>query len=222
MISLASMILVEIEAAADQYAANRYIGNQVLGIDMMRSLSTTKAATVLFATVWLTGSNSVLAQSEDQIKDLLACDRIKNAEDKLECFNAVIEILKQQEAEQAADESATGDAVQRQRSVDVATPRGSDFGLSQAQIEARERANNPDRETSPKEQTFNFTHAWQDAIGKYYFLMSNGQVWKEAGGSHLVVPKRAKTIRIKRNLMGGYIAFVEGMTGRPGRVKRVR
>ena len=110
----------------------------------------------------------------------------------------------------------------RSRTVDAGSPRGSDFGLSEAQIEARERANNPTRKRSPKEQIFRFTHSWKDLAGKYYFLMSNGQIWKEIGGSHLIVPKRAKTIRIKRNLMGGYAAFIEGMNGRKGAVKRIR
>ena len=106
--------------------------------------------------------------------------------------------------------------------MDVASPRGSDFGLSQAQIEARERATNPSRQRAPKEQIFQFTHSWKDAVGKYYFLMTNGQIWKEIGGSHLIVPKRARTIRIKRNVMGGYAAFIEGMNGRKGAVKRIR
>lgn len=162
------------------------------------------------------------AQSEDQIKDLLACDRIKKAEDRLECFNAVIAILKQQETDrQASGQPAINDQ-RRSRNVDVASPRGSDFGLSQAQVEARERANNPSRTKAPKEQIFQFTHAWQDAVGKYYFLMTNGQIWKEIGGSHLIVPKRARTIRIKRNVMGGYAAFIQGMNGRKGAVKRIR
>ena len=166
-----------------------------------------------------TGSH---AQSEDQIKDLLACDKIQKSQDRLECFNAVIAILKQQEAEQQSSDSSVVGNQRRSRNVDVASPRGSDFGLNKAQIEARERATNPSRRKSPKEQIFQFTHSWQDAVGKYYFLMSNGQIWKEIGGSHLIVPKRARTIRIKRNLMGGYAAFIEGMNGRKGAVKRIR
>lgn len=168
------------------------------------------------------GTASAVAQDEDQVKDLLACDKIKNPEDKLECFNAVIEILKQQEAEKDVANQSADNRVMRRRSTEVTSPRRSDFGLSQAQIEAREDAANPGRKKEPKEQTFQFTHHWRDAAGKYYFLMSNGQVWKEAGGSHLIIPKRAKTIRIKRNFMGGYAAFIEGMNGRKGRVKRVR
>ncbi len=167
-------------------------------------------------------SSAVIAQQEDQIKDLLACDKIKKAEDKLECFNAVIEILKQQEAAKENSDQSADSNLMRRRSVDVATPRGSDFGLSDTEIRRREEAANPEMAKSPKEQIFRFTRAWRDAAGKYYFLMSNGQVWREKSGSHLTVPKRAKTIRIKRGVMGGYSAFIEGMNGRKGRVERVR
>lgn len=191
-----------------------------MGSGMASSFST---ASIVSAGLLLTGLlvPAVQAQDEDQIKDLLACDKIKKDADKLECFNAVIEILKQQEAENERSQSASGDRLRR-RSVDVASPRGSEFGLSDAQVEARRNQARPEKQRSKKEEVFQFTRAWKDAVGKYYFLMSNGQVWKELKGSHLVVPKRAKTIRIKRNMMGGYVAFVEGMSGRKGRVKRIR
>ncbi len=178
------------------------------------SLSLISAATL--------ATPSVYAQSEDQIKDLLACDKIQKSEDRLECFNAVIAILKQQEDQRGSSGQTASGNQRRSRNVDVSSPRGSDFGLSQAQIEAREQARNPSRKKGPKEQVFQFTHSWQDLNGKYYFLMSNGQIWKEIGGSHLIVPKRAKTIRIKRNIMGGYAAFIQGMNGRKGAVKRIR
>lgn len=162
------------------------------------------------------------AQDEDQIKDLLACDKIQKAEDKLECFNAVIEILKQQEEEKEARSSSADSNLVRRRSVDVSAARRSDFGFSAEEIERRQNANRSDKKKEPKQQVFRFTRAWQDLVGKYYFLMENGQVWKEVGGSHLIVPKRAKTIRIKRNIMGGFNAYVEGMNGRKGQVKRLR
>ena len=164
-------------------------------------------------------SPATQAQDENQIKDLLACDKIKNASDKLECFNAVIEILKQQEV-QKEQNGGNVDAyrMRRRSSGDDVRPRGSDFGLTADQIRQR----SPNSARTPKEQIFTFTHKWRDAIGKYYFLMSNGQIWKETSGSHLTVPKRAKKIRIKKNMMGGYAAFIEGMNGRKGKVKRVK
>lgn len=186
---------------------------------MTKRLLTISTAASLTLAAGLVPTLPAAAQSEDQIKDLLACEKIKNAADKLECYDAVIAILKQQEASRDQN-SASRSNRQRQSTVDVRNQSRADFGLNQQQIEERDQT--PKQEKAPKEQIFEFTHSWRDAVGKYYFLMSNGQVWKETSGSHLIVPKRAKSIRIKRNFLGGYVAFIEGMNGRKGRVKRVR
>lgn len=171
----------------------------------------------------LTTVQSGAIAQDDSIKDLLACDKIKKPDDKLECFNAVIEILKQQEQEneRKATDGVDGDLLQR-RSVDRQAPRSSDFGFSAQELERQAARDNPQKNTSTKEQRFTFSRTWRDAVGKYYFLMTNGQIWKETSGSHLIIPAKAKTIRIKKNMMGGYYAFVEGMNGRRGRVERIR
>lgn len=183
---------------------------------MNKRIFNTAIASAIVLTAGVTVSHSASAQSEDQIRDLLACEKIKNSEDKLECYDAVIAILKQQETSREQNRSSA-EGGQRRRSVDTRT---TDFGLSQQQID--ERDGQQGRKKAPKQQIFEFTHKWRDAAGKYYFLTTNGQIWKEVKGSHLIVPKRAKKIRIKRNLMGGYMAFIEGMNGRQGRVKRIR
>lgn len=188
----------------------------------MKSSFSTALLTASLLTAAFSISQSISAQQEDQIKDLLACDKISNPADKLECFNAVIEILKRQEEAKARSGQSADSDLMRRRSAETASPRGSDFGLSADDIRRREERANPDAARTPKEQVFNFTHHWRDAAGKYYFLMSNGQIWKEVKGSHLTVPKRAKTIRIKRNVMGGYAAFIQGVNGKKGRVKRLR
>lgn len=163
------------------------------------------------------GNISPAVAQDDSIKELLACDKIKNPADKLECFNAAIEILKQEEADK---EQLRADGLLKDRPRTTTAPRASDFGFNAEQLARRESA--AGKSKPPKQQIFTFTRTWRDAVGKYYFLMDNGQVWKEIGGSHLTIPKRAKTIRIKRNIMGGYNAFIEGMNGRRGTVERVR
>jgi len=167
-------------------------------------------------------SNAAQAQDGDQIKDLLACDKIKNSGDKLECFNAVIAILKQQETSREQNGAATDSDRMRRRSGGASSSRDSDFGLTDAQLRRRAERQSPEGSRTPSEQILTFTHKWRDAAGKFYFLMTNGQIWKELGGSHLKVPKRAKTIRIKKNIMGGYAAYIEGMNGRRGKVKRIK
>jgi hypothetical protein len=160
---------------------------------------------------------------DDSLKELLACDKIKKPDDKLECFNAVIEILKRQEEEKKRPTAeSVDDNLLENRSVDRGTPKKSTFGFSAEELERRANRENPQRKTAPKEQVFTFSRQWRDAAGKYYFLMTNGQIWKEISGSHLIVPSKAKSIRIKKNAMGGYYAFIQGMNGRKGRVERVR
>jgi len=189
---------------------------------MKKSLISKVAICGVVMTAALVTSNAAQAQDDDQIKDLLACDKIKNSGDKLECFNAVIAILKQQETRKAESSGTVDSDRMRRRSGGTASPRGSDFGLSDDQVRRREEQQSPNRAKTPKQQTFTFTHKWRDAAGKFYFLMTNGQIWKEVKGSHLTVPKRAKKIRIKKNMMGGYAAFIEGMNGRRGKVKRIK
>lgn len=186
-------------------------------VDIMRLASVSFSVVFMAVLMGFAAQNAHAQDDENSIKKLLACDRIKNPEDKLECFNAAIEILKQEE--DAKQQSADSDLLRERGRVNRATGSSS-FGFTEEEL-AR-RAGKPDESRGPKQQVFQFTRAWRDAVGKYYFLMSNGQIWKEVKGSHLIVPKRAKKIRIKRNRMGGYIAFVEGMNGRQGRVKRVR
>lgn len=204
--------------------ASEFVSSQYLIMDTgMKKSLISKAA--IYAGLLVMGaavSVGVSAQEDSQIKDLLACDKIKNSNDKLECFNAVIAILKQQEARKDQNGGSADSDRMRRRAAGTSSPRGSDFGLSDEQIREREDRRSPERARTPKEQIFTFTHKWRDAAGKYYFLMTNGQIWKEVGGSHLKVPERAKTIRIKKNMMGGFAAFVQGMNGRRGKVKRVR
>lgn len=167
----------------------------------------------------LSFSGSTSAQ-DDSIKELLACDKIKNSKDKLECFNAAIEILKQEEEQKKS--SSTGNTLLNERSANRTSTRGGDFGFDAAEIERREERKSGKKDQSAKQQIYTFTRYWRDAAGKYYFLMTNGQIWKEIGGSHLIIPKRAKTIRIKKNVLGGFNAYIEGMNGRRGNVKRIR
>ena len=189
---------------------------------MRKSLRLGLVTALGLTTIAATTTTGAFAQDGDQVKELLACDEIKDPEDRLECFNAVIEILKAQDAAKRRGAGTGADAdLMRRRSVEEDTANRSDFGFTAAEVRRREQARGSSPK-EPKEQTFRFSRTWQDAVGKYYFLMTNGQIWKEVGGSHLIVPKRAETIRIKRNMMGGYSAFVEGLNGRRGKVKRVR
>jgi hypothetical protein len=165
----------------------------------------------------LTFSGSAYAQedSEDSIKDLLECDKIANQEDKFACYQAVVEILK------GSNSSTSAANTDKPEKTNTQTPR-DDFGFTASELKRQKEKKSDKKLQGPKEQTYTFTRTWRDAAGKYYFLMANGQVWRETGGSHMIVPANADTVRIKKNILGGYYAFVEGMEGRRGRLKRVK
>lgn len=204
--------------------AIEFISTQYVIMDKVMKKSLISRVAILGAMLAATAvtSNAAQAQDGDQIKDLLACDKIKNSGDKLECFNAVIAILKQQETSKEQTGETTDSDRMRRRSGTAVSPRGSNFGFTDEQVRQRQEKQSGGTSRTPKEQFFTFTHKWRDAAGKFYFLMSNGQIWKELGGSHLKVPKRAKKIRIKKNIMGGYAAYIEGINGRRGNVKRIK
>jgi|GEM_PF-3212609 len=148
--------------------------------------------------------------SENSLKNLLACDKIKKASEKLECFNAIVELLKQDQGS-----SSLGSNNRNSR---------DNFGFNQAEIEKRENKARSKRglaKKAPAEKTFTIARRWKDPVGKQVFLLENGQVWKETDGSRMPNNRKSKTIRIKKAWSGGYRAYFEGKTGF-GRIKRIR
>ena len=155
---------------------------------------------------------AVTAQdSENSLQNLLACDKIKKASAKLECFNAIVEILKQDR-----DAQKPGKSNRRTR---------DNFGFTEAEIERRESRSRRKSGLAPKsgfnEQTYSIARRWKDAVGRQVFLLANGQIWKETSGSDMPRNKKATTIRIKKGWVGGYRAYFKGKTGF-GRIKRIR
>jgi len=140
-------------------------------------------------------------------QDLLQCDKIKAPEDRLACFNTIVEKLK--EDPDAFKRSMHGgqrgrDGKQGSRSNNQST----DFGR-----ELRPR-------NTPKKITSKVKRYWRDGIGKWYFHLENGQVWKETSGSHMRFTKKVEEVKIKKGLIGGYLIIIEGAP-RTGRVKRI-
>lgn len=140
-------------------------------------------------------------------KDLLQCDKIKAPEDRLACFNTIVEKLK--EDPDAFKRGMHGgqrgrDGKQGSRS----SGNSGDFG----QV-LRPR-------NTPKKIVAKVKRYWRDGIGKWYFHLENGQVWKETSGSHLKFTKKVEEVKIKKGLMGGYLIIIKGAPY-SGRVKRI-
>jgi len=148
-----------------------------------------------------TGANAQSASPQD----LLQCDKIKDPENRLACFNTIVEKLK--EDPDAFKRTMHGG--QRGRDGKQAS-RGSsgDFGKA---LKPR---------NTPKKIIAKVKRYWKDGIGKWHFYLENGQVWKETSGSHMRFTKKVEEVKIKKGLIGGYLIIVDGAP-RTGRVKRI-
>ncbi len=164
---------------------------------------------VMLGVLSVTSEAKAVAQdTEASLNDLLACDKIKNPNDKLNCFNAVVAILKQEKA-------SGGGASSRPKATQ------KNFGFQQKDIDRRNRKSKRGIKKKFNERTFGIQQIWKNAIGKYYFLLDNGQLWKETDGSRVQISKKAKEVRIKKSSFGGYRAYFKGKK-QPANVKRIR
>ncbi len=157
-------------------------------------------------------AQAAVAQDAEQasLESILACDKIENTNDKLECFAAVVDLIKKGKASGVDVGSATGHKPQ------------DSFGLTQEQVQQREeRANPGSTRKNPKEFIYTISRYWPDVYGKYTFVTTTGQIWKEADGSNLRVKKGTTKIRIKKGLFGSFHAYVKGSPV-SGKVKRLR
>lgn len=152
-------------------------------------------------------STGASAQSASP-QDLLQCDKIKDPEDRLACFNTIVEKLKEDP-----------DAFKR-------TAHGGQRGRDGKRANNRNSGNSSDfgktlkpRNTSNK-IVAKVKRYWKDGIGKWHFYLENGQVWKETSGSHMRFTKKVEEVKIKKGLVGGYLIIIDGAP-RTGRVKRI-
>ena len=176
---------------------------------MARAIQTYLGRKSLLVTALVAGTALMAPAASAQSaspKDLLQCDKIKEPEDRLACFNTIVEKLK--EDPEAFKRSMHGG----QRARDGKSSSGGS-GVSEFGSEYKPR-------NTPSKITARVKRYWRNAHGKYFFYLENGQVWKETSGSHLKLTKKVKEVKIKKGVMGGYRIIVKG-SPKPGRVKRI-
>jgi len=155
--------------------------------------------------MFMTFSFTANAQSSSP-QDLLQCDKIKKPEDRLSCFNTIVEKLKE-------DPNAFKRATHGGQ-------KGRDGNRSNSSNNSPEFGKTFKPRNTPKKITARVKRYWQNLRGKWHFYLENGQVWKETSGSHLRLTKKVEEVRIKKGLMGGYIIVIKGAPT-TGRVKRI-
>jgi len=154
------------------------------------------AAAVMFAATTAQAQNS-------SPKDLLACDKIKKADDRLACFNTIVEKLKE-----------NPDAFKRNSSDNARGRDGKTTGNSREFGKTYVPQNTPDKIVAKVKRY------WQNYYGKWHFYLENGQIWKETSGSHMKLTRKVEQVKIKKGAFGGYLIVIKG-AATTGRVKRI-
>ena len=165
------------------------------------SFRRTGLLTLAGASLMLVASAAEAQGSSPQ--DLLACDKIKKADDRLACFNTIVEKLK--ESPDAFKRSSGSGARGRD-----AGKSGSSSGFGSSSLPK----NTPNRIVAKVKRY------WQNYYGKWHFYLENGQIWKETSGSHMRLTRKVEEVKIKKGIMGGYLIVIDGAST-TGRVKRI-
>ncbi len=166
------------------------------------------------------------ATAQDAQADaMLACDKIKDDDARLICFNAVVTALKGSRGARAAtveNFGRTNAPTQRTLADESSAGEGSASSGALAAPEAEfglpaERRVAP----TPDEIIAGLVSYKTNAQGLSQFELDNGQIWVETTNSGMIIPRDAGSVRIKKGFLGSFRIFVEG-ANTSGRVKRVR
>ncbi len=173
------------------------------------SKSMTKFVALSLSLTFFTASESLEAQ-DNQVQDLLQCDQIKSSEDRLACFNTIVEKLKE-----------NPDAFHEQRRENEG--KKPDFKRRYSGDDAFGRSSKYFQEATPDKITSAIKRYWKNIHGRHTFYLENGQIWQETSGSGLSVPKNPTNVIIKKGLFGGYNIKIKSRksSGRSGKVKRL-
>ena len=127
-----------------------------------------KKIVIALAACCLIGGGTAVGQDLSP-EDLLQCDKIKKSEDRLACFNTIVEKLK--EDPEAFNQSARRKGDENESGV-RSTERGRDNTTNYG------RASRDDR---PKRMESGIKRLWQDHYGRWVFYLANGQIWRQDG-----------------------------------------
>ncbi|UTW55752.1 hypothetical protein [Kordiimonas sp. SCSIO 12610] len=174
---------------------------------MTKSLIRIAATSLTF--MFISPLSSAHAQ-DGQVQDLLQCDQIKDSEDRLACFNTIVEKLKEDP-----------DSFHEQRR--ESEGKKPDFKRRYSGDDAFGRSSKYYQEATPDRITSGLKRYWKNARGRYTFYLDNGQIWQETSGSSLSIPNKPTNVIIKKGLFGSYSIKIKNTkySGRSGKVKRV-
>lgn len=148
--------------------------------------------------------------ANDSLSDgVAACAKIDKDKKRLKCFDALSRKVTATAPVQAEKKMAQ---------------QKNDFGAES--LKARERSfskTDEKGEKSPDEMIFTILEAGKNRAGNYFFIMENGQVWRQlsADSGKFRVPKNVsgKTVKIKKKLFGSHMLTLNGFSIKVKRLK---
>ena len=141
-------------------------------------------------------------------KAVAACAQIQDDSKRLVCFDN----LAKKTADPKEPDSMAQDAQEAAFGAETLRAREKSFAQAQGQ-----------EDNSPKEMTFTILEAGKNRAGKYFFIMENGQVWRQlkADGGKFRIPKKVTgtDVTIKRKLFGSHLLTLKGHSIKVKRLK---
>lgn len=151
----------------------------------------------------------------DLLEAIRACGSIKTDAERLTCFDAI-------SASEIARSSTNAEATAAQKP--TLEERKDAFGAQAIMARKKSHARaKGDGGTELNEVTYKLLEAGTNRSGKMFFIMENGQVWRQlpADTGKVRIPRKLDNLEvtIKRKMLGSHILIIKG---RSIKVKRLK
>lgn len=159
---------------------------------------------------------SVVNASEPSLLTAIkTCGTIKSDSKRLACFDAISTSKIAMSSEQTKEPASQEPTLQQKKDA---------FGAQALKARSKsfaEAKGEGDKEL--KEMTFKLLEAGKNRAGKFFFIMENGQVWRQlpADTGKVRIPRKLVDVEviIKRKMLGSHILI---LNGRSIKVKRLK
>ncbi len=198
----------------------------------MKYSTSTLSAGIIGLIIGLAVSGQSLYAQEPSLEEVLKCDEINDAAERLKCFDAVVELLKAAPPQQPLADQKPADSEQDDTVSPVVpepppqpTPEQLFGDPPPPKVTSRSGdSSQPERPKELREVISGLKNYWRNNDKDYVLVLENGQIWQTLDGSRLSIPSNPVDVRVKKNFLGSYIMVVRNSkrSGVSGKVKRIR
>jgi hypothetical protein len=157
--------------------------------------------------------------ADDEIKaQVQACKTIADDENRLNCFDQISLHPASSKEPEKSQQNHDKDSIEPSQGLSTPSLNEDEFGAEslRARIEEKEKQ-------TPQKIEVSLIEVGKNRLGKFFFVLSNGQVWRQlkADTQSVVIPRDLSDskVKIRKKLLGGYLLTLDG---RSVRVKRIR